>query len=111
MLWPHLVEKKSLFCDTFPLEQTLKEVSWFTWEPNSEHDTFLEQGYRRGHDVYKIYVFLMGELVGWDPEGIATKQLAVYYSEKEKGEKWNIITCYSWTRSYDSYHCYKQARF
>lgn len=100
--------KKALFCDAFPLEEMLKTVSSFTWEPNSKRARFLEKGYRRGHLIYRIYVFLLEELVGWDPEGFATNQMAVYYSEKTIGDKWNIISCYPWTHSYDCYFRYKR---
>lgn len=95
--------KKSLFCDTFPLEESLKAVSSYTWEPVCKQSTMLEEGFRRGHGIYRIYVFSMDELVGWDPEGFSTKQLAVYYAEIKVGNKWFIISCYPWTSSYDSY--------
>ena len=105
----HLIQemgvKKSIFCTTFPLEDSLKTVARYTWEGNSEYATLLEMGYRKGHGVYRIYVFDMGHRIGWDPDGFATRFMAVYYAEPVVGEKWNIITSYPWTRSYDNIHC------
>ena len=94
--------KKSLFCKTFPLEDHLKTVASYTWEQDCEKAFMLEEGYRRGHGHYRIYVFSLDHHVGWDPEGFATTKLAVYYSEKTFGDKWTIISCYPWTSSYDS---------
>ena len=95
--------KKSLFCKTFPLEENLKAVAFYTWEQDCKDAMLIEEGYRRGHGHYRIYVFSLDQLVGWDPEGFSTKKLAVYYSEKQVGEKWKIISCYPWTLAYDSY--------
>ena len=94
--------KKSLFCKTFPLAEHLKTVASYAWEPDCEEAFMLEQGYCRAHGYYRIYVFSLDRHVGWDPEGFSTKKLAVYYSEKNIGDKWKIVSCYPWTSSFDS---------
>ena len=79
--------KKSLFCKTFPLEENLKAVASYTWEPDCKDAIMIEQGFRRCHGHYRIYIFSMDQLVGWDPEGFSTKKLAVYHAEKEVGRE------------------------
>ena len=96
-------EKKSLFGNTFPLEESLKALASYTWEPECKQAIMIEKGFHRGHGIYRIYVFSLDQLVGWDPEGFSTKKLAVYYAEKLVGDKWHIISCYPWTSAYDSY--------
>ena len=104
----HLIQekgvKKSLFCTTFPLEDALKNVAWYTWEKDSKYATLLETGFRQGHGIYRIYVFDMGRHLGWDPQGFPTQKMAVYYAEPVAGEKWSIISAYPWTFTYDCIH-------
>ena len=95
--------KKALFCTTFPLEETLQRVGWYTWEKPSPFAVLLDQGFKDHHGTYRLYMFDMDRHVGWDPEGFPTTKLAVYYSERVKGDKWHIITAYPWTFAY---HCF-----
>ena len=97
--------KKSLFCATFPLDDALKSAGWYTWEENSKYAMLLETGFRKGHGIYRIYVFDFGRHIGWDPEGFATTKMAIYYAEPVPGEKWEIISAYPWTFTYDCIFC------
>ena len=49
--------------------------------------------------------------VGEDPEGFPTEQIAIYYSEKTKGAKWHITSCYPYTLAYDSLFCAQRTSF
>ena len=100
--------KKSIFCTTFPLEETLQRVGWYTWDANSPFAVLLEQGFKDGHGTYRLYVFDLDRHVGFDPEGFPTTKLAVYYSEHVAGEKWNIVTAYPWTFAYHCLFCSKR---
>ena len=105
----HLIREegiqKSIFCSRFPLEDMLKAVAWYTWEENSEYAILLDTGYRRGHGIYRLYVFDMGRMVGWDPMGVPTTSMAVYYAEPVIGERWQIVTAYPWSKEYDDIFC------
>ena len=94
--------KKSLFDTTFPLEATLKLVGWYTWESDYPGVKVLDKGYRKGHGYFYIYVFSFNVLVGFDAEGFPAVEMAIYYSIPNPDEKWNIISCYPFTATYDS---------
>ena len=99
--------KTALFSSTFPLQERLESVGWYTWTDN-ENATLIQQGFRNGHGHYRLYVFPMDRLVGWDPWAYPTHSLAVYYAELHAGEKWNIITAYPWSEWYYNYHWNKR---
>lgn len=101
--------RKSLFSPTFPLEDKLKAVSWYPWHSGYDGVRLLDKGFREGHGTFYIYVFTMNAYVGTDPEGFRTNKMAV--SEPKAGVKWNIISAYPFTESYDSYLCYRRNRF
>ena len=98
--------KTALFSSTFPLQEQLQSVGWYTWEENDKA-TILDEGYRYMHGHYRLYVFPMDQLVGYDPWGFPTHSLAVYYAELHAGEKWHIITAYPWSACYYNYHSTK----
>lgn len=78
---------QALFSPTFPLQDRLQTVGWYTWEA-SEHVILLAEGFRNGHGHYHLFRFPMQELVGYDPWGFPAYSLAVYYAEPHVGETW-----------------------
>ena len=99
--------RQALFSPTFPLQDRLQTVGWYTWEA-SEHVILLAEGFREGHGHYRLFRFPMNELVGTDPWGFPAYSLAVYYAEPHVGEKWQIITAYPWTDCYYRNHATQQ---
>ena len=102
--------KKSLFDTTFPLEEKLKEAGWYTWETDYPGVTILDKGCRKGHGYFFIYVFTYKVLVGFDPEGFPAVEMAIYYSVPKKDEKWEIITAYPFTSTYDAIFTARKGR-
>ena len=72
----------------------LKTVSELTWEENNEDVCILQEGWKQNHGHFRLFVFHLQQQIGVDPDGFPVKHLAVYYSEKVPGEKWEIITAY-----------------
>ena len=89
--------KTSLFWLRFNLVNLLKDLSELTWEENSEDAVLLQEGWKECHGHFYLFVFKVNEQIGVDPEGFPAKHIAVYYSEKVPGEKWQIITAYPFT--------------
>lgn len=96
---PDSNRQQALFLASFPLQDRLQSVGWYTWEA-SEHAVLLDEGFREGHGHYRMFRFPMNELIGHDPWGFPAYSLAVYYAEPTIGEKWHIISAYPWTDCY-----------
>ena len=94
--------RTSKFWLTFNLSSTLADLSQRTWETH-EDVQLLEDGWKKGHGHYYLYVFAVHETIGRDPEGFPAKHIAIYYSEKHVGNKWEIISAYPFTRSYHAF--------
>ena len=94
--------KKSLFDSSFPLEASLKAAGWYTWEKDYPGVRIIDKGFRKGHGQFFIYVFTYNVLVGFDPEGFPAMEMAIYYSVPKHDEKWEIITAYPFTTTYDA---------
>ena len=102
--------RASKFDPQFNLVDSLKAVSELTWEYH-EDAMIIDEGWKQGHGQFYLFVFTLDLTVGKDPEGFAAKHLAVYYSEKVPGEKWEIITAYPFTFSYHSYFRSRRSTF
>ena len=89
--------KTSKFGLQFDLVDMLKNVSELTWEENSEDVVLLHEGWKECHGHFYLFVFKVNKQIGVDPEGFPAHHIAVYYSEKVPGEKWQIITAYPFT--------------
>ena len=89
--------KTSKFWLRFNLVDMLKNLSELTWEQDNEDVVLLEHGWNESHGHFYLYVFNVNEQIGVDPEGFPAFHIAVYYSEKVPGEKWQIITAYPFT--------------
>ena len=86
--------KTSKFKSDFDLVDLLKNLSKLTWERNNEDVWIVNEGWKEGHGRFYLFVFKLNEQIGVDPEGFPARHIAVYYSEKVPGEKWQIISAY-----------------
>ena len=99
--------RTSKFWLTFNLSSTLADLSARTWEED-EDVILLESGFKKGHGfITYSYSPSMKRLVG-NPEGFPAKYIAIYYSEKRKGNKWEIISAYPFTHTYRRYFLSKR---
>ena len=99
--------RASKFWLTFNLLSTLADLSQRTWEEEDEDVQLLESGWKEGHRNYYLYVFAVHE-IGRDPQGFPAKHIAIYYSEKREGNKWEIISAYPFTRAHHTYFLSKR---
>jgi len=72
----------------------LKEFSELTWQTDSDDVVLLEEGWKQGHGHFYLYVFAVHQHIGFYPEDFPVHHIAIYYSEKVKGKKGEIITAY-----------------
>lgn len=107
----HIIKhpQTSKFWLTFNLSSTLALLSHRTWE-SSPDIKLVEEGWKQHHGHYYLYVFALGRVIGRDPEGFPAKHIAIYYSQKQEGAKWEIISAYPYTASYDAYFLSKRRR-
>ena len=99
--------RTSKFWLTFNLSATLAQLSHRTWESRPDVE-LLEEGFKPGHRHYYLYAFAVADVIGHDPEGFPARHIAIYYSEKQPGEKCEIISAYPSTASYDKYFLSKR---
>ena len=88
--------RASKFESQIDLVDLLKAVSELTWEQNN----VVQEGWNEYHGHFYLFVFKLNRQIGADPEGFPAKHIAVYYSEKVPGEKWQIISAYPFTWTY-----------
>ena len=86
--------KASKFDSQIDLVNLLQTVSELTWEQESEDVSVIREGWNEYHGHFYLFVFNINQQIGVDPEGFPAKHIAVYYSEKVPGEKWQIISAY-----------------
>ena len=79
----------------------LKAVSELTWE-HHEDVSVIHEGWNDYHGRFYLFAFKLNRQIGTDPEGFPAKHIAVYYSEKVTGEKWQIISAYPFNFAYYS---------
>ena len=82
------------FTAQIPLVELLKSVSELTWDEENANVYILEEGWKECHGHFYLFVFKLSQIIGTDPDGFPAKHLAVYYSEKVPGEKWQIVSAY-----------------
>ena len=90
------------------LVDLLKTVSELTWEENSEDMSVIHEGWNEYH--FYLFVFKLNRQIGADPDDFPAKHLAVYYSEKVPGEKWQIISAYPFNFAYHSKFLSRKSR-
>lgn len=95
--------RTSKFWLNFDLTATLALLSRRTWEQRVDVK-LIEQGWKRGHGNYYLYVLAVRKIIGRDPHGFPAKHIAIYYAQKEPEGKWEIISAYPYTRSSDAYN-------
>ena len=86
--------KASKFDSQIDLVDLLQTVSELTWEQESKDVSVIREGWNEYHGHFYLFVFNINQQIGVDPEGFPAKHIAVYYSEKVPGEKWQIISAY-----------------
>ena len=101
----------SKFFKSFNLSATLGLLSRRTWE--DRHDVeLMERGWKQGHCDYYIYVFDLYKCVGLDSWGYPCRHIAVYFSHKPSfSDKFQIITAYPFTHSYNNYFMSRRRSF
>ena len=82
--------KTSKFKSDFDLVDLLKNLSEVIGEQNNEDVWIVNEGWKEGHGRFYLFMFKLNEQIGVDPEGFPARHIAVYYSEKVPGEKWQI---------------------
>ena len=92
--------RTSKFWLTCNLSSTLADLSAKTSEEENEDVELLEEGWKKGHGHYYLYVFAFHKTIGRDPDGFPPKHNAIYYSEKREGNKWEIVSAYPFTSTY-----------
>ena len=103
-------ERASKFETNFSLVELLQTVSELTWDEDDTRVTLIDEGMRYGHGQFYLFAFKLDTIIGKDPEGFPAKHIAVYYSEKQSGEKWEIISCYPFTFAYHSFFKWRKHR-
>ena len=87
----HVFITKHVRTSKFWLRFTLLELLECTGEPDSEGVELLQEGWKEGHGHFYLYVFAVDQEIGRDPEDFPAHHVAIYCSEKVKGEKWNTF--------------------
>ena len=91
--------RTSTFDSQIDLVDLLKNVSELTWDYR-EDVTIIHEGFNPYHGHFYLFVFKLDWVIGTDPEGFPAKHIAVYYSEKTPGEKWQIISAYPFNSAF-----------
>ena len=97
----HKHVRASKFESQIDLVDLLKTVSELTWE-HHEDVSVIHEGWNEYHGRFYLFVFKLNRQIGADPDGFPAKHIAVYYSEKVPGEKWQIISAYPFNFAYHS---------
>ena len=92
--------RTSKFWLTCNLSSTLADLSAKTWEEENADVELLEEGWKKGHGHYYLYVFAFHKTIGRDLDGFPPKHIAIYYSQKREGNKWEIVSAYPFTSTY-----------
>lgn len=92
--------RASKFLRGFNLTSTLALLTRKTFQDSDDYD-IVEEGYKRSHGYFYIYVFKMKKVIGVCPWGYPTDEICIYFSwKKEYGEKFKIISAYPFSRAY-----------
>jgi len=92
----------SKFTRSFNLTATLALLTRKTWVSELEGNyEIIERGFKHGHGEYYIYVFRMEKVIGYDPYGLSSREICIYFSWKAiYGDKLAIISAYPFSRCY-----------
>lgn len=100
VLKPENGERTAKFDSQINIVDLLKTVSELTWEENSKDVYILQEGWKPWHGHFRLFAFNLNRQIGVDPDDFPAKHIAVYYSEKVPGEKWEIITAFPFNFAY-----------
>ena len=99
--------QKSKFRKNFHLVSCLARLTKRTWQDSDEYE-IIEEGFRRGHGYYYMYVFTLRKVIGTDPWGLPTKKILIYYAWRPWMDgRFHIISSYPYS---SSYHYFLKAR-
>ena len=91
----------------FHLVSCLARLTKRTWQDSDEYE-IIEEGFRRGHGHYYMYVFTLRKVIGTDPWGLPTKKILIYYAWRPWMDgRFHIISSYPYS---SSYHYFLKAR-
>ena len=95
--------RASKFLPFFNLTSTLALLARKTFQDSQDYK-IIEQGYKRGHGYFYIYIFKMKKVIGVCPWGYPTDEICIYFSWKEAyGDKFRIISAYPFSHAYYSF--------
>ena len=95
--------RASKFLPLFNLTSTLALLARKTFQDSYDYK-IIEQGYKRGHGYFYIYIFKMKKVIGVCPWGYPTDEICIYFSWKEAyGDKFRIISAYPFSHAYYSF--------
>ena len=95
--------RASKFLSGFNLASTLAFLTWKTFKDSANYQ-IIEEGYKRSHGYFYMYVFKMKKVIGICPWGYPTDEICIYFSWKEAyGEKFRIISAYPFSSAYYSF--------
>ena len=90
----------SKFLRTFNLTSTVTFLARKTFVDSDDYE-IIEEGYKKGHGHYYMYVFKMKKVIGVCLWGYPTDEICLYFSWKESyGDKFCVITAYPFSRAY-----------
>ena len=95
-------QRASKFKTSFNLTATLALLTRKTWVPELDGNyEIIERGFKHCHGEYYIYVFPMGKVIGYDPDGVHCRDICFYFSWKAVyGDKLAIISAYPYSSCY-----------
>ena len=95
--------RASKFLPFFNLTSTLVLLARKTFRDSHDYQ-IIEQGYKRRHGYFYMYIFKMKKVLGVCPWGYTTDEICIYFSWKEAyGDKFKIISAYPFSRAYYSF--------
>ena len=93
----------SKFLRGFNITSTLAFLTRKTFKDSADY-YIIEEGYKRRHGYFYMYVFKMNKVIGICPWGYPTDEICIYFSWKEAyGQKFRIISAYPFSRAYYLY--------
>ena len=90
----------SKFRKNFHLVSCLAPLTKRTCQASDEYE-IIDEGFRRGHGHYYMYVFTLCKVIGTDPWGFPTKKICIYYAwQPWMDGRFHIILVYPYSSSY-----------
>ena len=95
-----LYPRVSQFRPNFYLVSCLAWLTKKTWQDSSCYK-IIEEGFKRRHWHYFIYVFKMPKVIGFDPWGFPSKEICIYHSRKPNSHaRFRTTSAYPFSSSY-----------